>query len=80
MTPLGLEPKATGTGFSLEWLASYPFALQGDDTPPSDLDKVRPNPVTLILLFRSYATSDSDEVAGKGQVLLERIPGSTVHP
>lgn len=63
----------------LRGLASYPFALQGDDTP-SDLDKVRPNPVTLILLFRSYATSESDVVAGKGQVLHERIPGSTVHP
>lgn len=78
--PLGLEPKATGTGFSLEWLASYPFALQGDDTPPSDLDKVRPNPVTLIVMFRNHTSSETDTAAGKGQVLHERISGSTVHP
>lgn len=62
----------------LRGLASCPFALQRDDTP-SDLGKVRPNPVTLIVLFRSYATSESDAVAGKGQVLQERIPGSAVH-
>ncbi|MBK7033391.1 MAG: hypothetical protein IPH49_09020 [Ignavibacteria bacterium] len=63
----------------LRGLASFPFALQGDDTP-SDLDKVRPNPVTLIVLFRSYATSESDAVASKGRDLQLRIPGSTVHP
>ena len=63
----------------LRGLASCPFALQGDDTP-SDLDKVRPNPVTLIVLFRSHDSKGTDDVASNGQVLHERIPGSTVHP
>lgn len=60
-------------------LASSPFALQDHDTP-SAIDKIKPNPVTMIVLFRSYATSEADAVAGKGQVLHERLPGSTVHP
>lgn len=63
----------------LRGLTTNPFALQGDDTP-ADIAKIRPNPVTLIVLFRGNDSTGTDDVASKGRDLQLRIPGSTVHP
>lgn len=71
--------KACGQVVVLRGLASSPFALTGDDTP-ADLDKVRPNPMTLIVLFRSHSLPGSDDVADMGRGLQQRIPFSTLHP
>lgn len=62
----------------LRGLASSPFALQEDDSP-ADLERVRPNPETLIVLFRCHTSTEHDTVANKSHALHQRIPGSSLH-
>ncbi len=49
------------------------------ETIPADIEKFRPNPVTLIVLFRRHNSTGTTDVASKGRALQLRIPGSSVH-